>query len=299
MQRLTVKHTTTYFYREPVKIGPHRLMIRPRDSHDLRVIDAKITVRPAARFRWLHDVFGNSVAIASFRDMADKLEIESMIVIDRYSLDTPEFPVEPYAQQLPFSYPASETPDLTRSIERHYPDPDRVVIEWVRQWMRDAGTPVNTLKFLATLTECFRSEFTYAERYQPGVQTPAETLAKRSGSCRDYAVLMMEAVRNVGLAARFVSGYLYDPAIDGQESDITGGGATHAWVQVYLPGAGWLEFDPTNGIAGGRNLIPVAVARTPEQALPISGTYTGDADAFLRMDVDVKVHSINVQQHVA
>lgn len=299
VQRLTVHHLTTYHYREPVQFGEHRLMVRPRDSHDLRVIDASIGIKPTAQLRWLHDVFGNSVAIATFETLGDRLQIDSSIVIDRYPLLEEEFPVEPYAQQLPFSYPASEIPDLTRSIERHYPDPDRLVIEWAHRWMNGAGAPIDTQTFLRVLTECFRNEFTYIERHEPGVQTPTETLELGSGSCRDYAVLMMEAVRSVGLAARFVSGYLYDPSLDGVESDVTGGGATHAWVQVYLPGAGWLEFDPTNGTHGGTNLVPVAVSRAPEQAVPIAGTYAGPPDAFLRMDVDVTVHSISVRQDVA
>jgi transglutaminase-like putative cysteine protease len=134
-------------------------------------------------------------------------------------------------------------------------------------------------------------DFDYAERHEPGVQSPLETLNLGSGTCRDYALFMMEAVRSVGLAARFVSGYLYDPALDGGASDITGAGSTHAWVQVYLPGAGWVEFDPTNGSQGGFNLVPIAVAREPEQAVPVSGSFTGDASDFLGMNVEVSVHS--------
>lgn len=299
MQRLTVKHVTTYSYNELVQFGDHRLMIRPRDSHDLRVLEATIAIEPAATLRWMHDVFGNSVALASFDRPAQVLHIESNIVIDRYPSPAQEFPVEPYAKQLPFSYPASEIPDLTRSVERHYLDPDRVVIEWTRQWMTHDSPAIDTIDFLQSLTACFKSEFQYQERHEPGVQTPIETIEKRSGSCRDYAVLMMEAVRSVGLAARFVSGYLYDPAIDGQASEMTGGGATHAWVQVYLPGAGWLEFDPTNGTSGGKNLVPVAVARAPEQAIPIAGSYTGRREAFKKMDVDVVVHSARLNRDVA
>jgi transglutaminase-like putative cysteine protease len=147
----------------------------------------------------------------------------------------------------------------------------------------------DTEKFLLGVTAAICEEFEYRERYLLGVQTPVETLAKQSGSCRDYALLMMEAVRSVGLAARFVSGYLYDPAIDGLQSNITGAGSTHAWVQVYLPGAGWLEFDPTNGSTGGHNLVPIAVGREPEQAIPISGTYAGNLGDFVEMIVEVRV----------
>lgn len=298
VQRLTVKHTTTYHYRRPVRFGEHRLMLRPRDSHDLRLHSATLDVRPAAQLRWLHDVFGNSVAVASFEEAADVLYIESKIVIDRYPLAGPSFGVEPYAKTLPFSYSAMEIPDLGRTIERHYPDPERVVIEWTRRWLNTPGTNADTEAFLRLLTAAIRDEFEYRPRTEPGIQTPVETLKLGSGSCRDLALLMIEAVRSVGLAARFVSGYLYDRAIDGGESDVTGAGATHAWVQVYLPGAGWIEFDPTNGAAGGHNLVPVAVAREPKQAMPISGKFTGQADDFLRMDVDVTVRSTTVKSLV-
>lgn len=298
MQRLTVDHKTHYRYRQPVPLGEHRLMFRPRDSHDLRLIDARLTIRPNAEIRWLHDVFGNSVAIAEFAMPADELFLQSTIVIDRYPLDDSRFPIEPFAQTIPFSYPASEVPDLGRTIERHYPDPYRHVTEWSRQFLNPHGV-TRTEDFLVGVTSGIRNQFAYEIRNEPGVQPPAETLQRGAGSCRDYAVLMMEAVRSVGLAARFVSGYLYDPALDGGASDMQGAGATHAWVQVYLPGAGWVEFDPTNGILGGRNLVPVAVAREPLQALPVSGTFTGVPDDVLGMTVDVSVRATQVLQNIA
>lgn len=291
MQRLTVEHATTYSYRKPVRFGEHRLMLRPRDSHDLRLLSATLELNPTARLRWLHDVFGNSVAIAQFDDAASRLLIKSRIVLDRYPLTGPSFGIEPYAKTLPFSYPASEIPDLGRTIERHYPDPERAVMLWTRKWLTAAGGGAETETFLRLITKAVRDEFRYCERFEPGTQTPTETLALGSGSCRDLALFMMEAVRSVGLAARFVSGYLYDQAIDGGESEVTGSGATHAWLQVYLPGAGWVEFDPTNGTAGGHNLVPIAVTREPRQAIPISGTFLGDPADFIDMDVDVTVRS--------
>jgi len=269
-------------------------MIRPRDSHDLRLLDATITTSPPAKLRWMHDVFGNSVTVAEFEDMSDVLEITSQIVIDRYPAGALEFPIEPYARLIPFSYPSGEVPDLGRTIERHYSDPERIVTEWTRQFFETTDRPTSTEAFLLAMTTGIRETFRYETRHAPGVQSPATTLARQAGSCRDFALLMMEAVRSVGLAARFVSGYLYDPAIDGDESDITGAGDTHAWVQIYLPGAGWLEFDPTNGSYGGVNLVPVAVAREPGQAVPISGAYTGRQDDFIEMTVDVSVRSVRV-----
>ena len=299
MQRLTVRHVTSYSYREPVGFGEHRLMVRPRDSHDIRLLNATLSFSPQAELRWLYDVFGNSVAVATFKEPADRLTIESQIVIDRYPAADTQFSIEPYARKLPFSYPASEIPDLGRTIERHYSDPDRLVTEWTRSLLDRPSVGTDTEAFLRTLTQAVKAEFAYNERYEPGVQSPVETLQLRSGTCRDFSIFMMEAVRSVGLASRFVSGYLYDPAIDGGESETSGAGATHAWVQVYLPGAGWIEFDPTNGCSGGHNLVPIAVAREASQAIPISGTFDGDPNAFLGMEVEVTVRSLNMLEGVA
>jgi len=298
VQRLTVKHTTTYHYRRPVTFGEHRLMFRPRDSHDLRLIDSALTIEPHAKVRWLYDVFGNSVTVARFDNPADVLCLMSRIVIDRYPLAGLEFPIEPFARKIPFSYPASEVPDLGRTIERHYADPDRLVTEWTRRFLEFSGSS-DTETFLRAVNTAIRNEFKYCERQAPGVQTPVETLKAKSGTCRDFALFMMEAVRSVGLAARFVSGYLYDPALDGQDSEVIGAGATHAWAQVYLPGAGWVEFDPTNASVGGHNLVPVAVAREPGQAIPVSGKFDGSPEDFVEMKVDVTVHSMQMLDSVA
>ena len=299
MQRLTVDHRTVYRYRRPVTFGEHRLMFRPRDSHDLRLQDATLQIQPHADIRWMHDVFNNSVAIAEFSEPSDVLSFESIIVVDRYPFMEMEFPIEPFAREIPFSYPAREVPDLGRTIERHYPDRDRKVTEWTRRFLNQGFGSTDTETFLLNVTTAIRDEFTYVERFEPGVQSPTETLERRSGTCRDYALFMMEAVRSVGLAARFVTGYLYDPSIDSGTGDVVGAGSTHAWVQVYLPGAGWIEFDPTNGSYGGHNLVPIAVARRPEQAIPVSGTFDGSPEDFIEMTVDVTVRADNLLEGAA
>lgn len=289
---LAIRHVTTYRYARPVTIGAHRLMFRPRDSHDLRLLGASLTISPpAASIRWLHDVFGNSIAIAAFAVDTAELRFESDIRLEQYTLDPLDFPIEEYAATYPFSYSAEDIPDLGRTIERHYPDPEHRVDVWTRQVAlvsADAAANglVETRDLLARLMHAIKDGFTYIRREAEGTQTPVETLQLGSGSCRDFALLMIEAARSLGFAARFVSGYLYNPATDGQVS-----GSTHAWVQIYLPGGGWVEFDPTNAIVGGKNLIRVAVAREPWQAIPLSGQWTGAKSDFLGMEVSVSVNA--------
>jgi transglutaminase-like putative cysteine protease len=288
MQLLTVRHVTTYRYRKPVRFGEHRMMLRPRDSYDQRLIEVSLDVNPEPEsLHWVHDVFGNCVAIARFSGAAEELRFDSTIRLDHSPTNALDFELEDYARIYPFTYPADESPDLLRLVERLYLDPDRVVDRWARQFQRDEG-PTATLDLLGTMTRAISNRFKYLRREEPGTQDPVATLQMGTGSCRDFALLMMEALRSLGLAARFVSGYLYVPAKDGGR---IGGGATHAWLEVYLPGAGWMEFDPTNGIIGNRDLIRVAVVRDPRQAVPLSGTWTGDPSDLIGMDVEVGVTS--------
>jgi transglutaminase-like putative cysteine protease len=287
MTILTVRHVTTYRYRRPVAFGEHRMMFRPRDSYDQRLIDSRLLITPEpASLRWIHDPFGNCVALARFDTRASELRFESTIRVKHYPWNVPDFQTEPQAKTYPFAYDPDEIPDLTASIARSYPDPNGEIDRWVRQFLH-AGRPTPTGSLLMTLTCAISESFTYRRRTERGTQGPVATLRIGHGSCRDFAVLMMEAVRSLGLAARFVSGYLYVPSRDGPE--YLGGGSTHAWCQVYLPGAGWVEFDPTNGIIGNRDLIRVAVARDPGQAVPLSGTYMGNVEDELDMRVEVNV----------
>jgi transglutaminase-like putative cysteine protease len=286
---LRVTHRTEYRYRQPVVLGPHRLMCRPRDSHDLRLLDTgiKITPQPAA-LRWMHDVFGNSIAIATFSEAASQLEFESTFRAEHFPLPERTLVIDDYAATLPLSYSASEDVDLASSKARHYPDPEHKLDAWVKTLLEK--TPGSkTLDVLMAMINAIKSEFSYMRREEVGVQTPVETLELGSGSCRDFAVFMMDAVRFLGLAAQFVSGYLYDEALIGAGGGLVGGGATHAWIQVYLPGVGWVEFDPTNALVGGRNLIRVAVAREAAQAAPLVGSFTGVPGDFLALRVTVEV----------
>jgi transglutaminase-like putative cysteine protease len=288
MKVLTVEHKTAYRYARPVRFGEHRLMFRPRDSHDLRLLDTSLAIAPPAEIRWMHDVFSNSIAIARFEETADELSFVSRFTIEHYGFDAPDFPLRHYAHIYPFSYPAEIIPDLARTNERHYPDPEDRVGEWARQFLGGASQ-VETRELLMRITRATKDGFVYENRTQPGTRPPSELLSAGAGTCRDLALFMMEAVRSLGLAARFVTGYLYDPALEGNGDALSGTGATHAWVQVYLPGAGWVEYDPTNGIVGGSNLIRVGVARDPSQAVPLEGTFYGAAEDFIAMEVDVVV----------
>jgi transglutaminase-like putative cysteine protease len=287
MTILNVRHRTQYQYAEPVAFGPHRMMMRPRDSHDLRLIDTGLSISPNASMHWLHDVFGNSVAIADFTEPGDELLVVSSFRAEHYPLPETAVTVEEYARRYPFSYDALEIPDLGRTVERHYPDPEHKVDGWARRFVAEQRDG-DTMAILLAMAAAVGEEFSYNQRDEMGTQDPLVTLESESGTCRDFALFLMEAARSLGFAARFVSGYLYDDDRVG-EARVVGGGATHAWAQIYLPGAGWVEFDPTNRLAGGRNLIRVAVTRDPSQAIPLSGSFTGAANAFVAMNVEVEI----------
>jgi transglutaminase-like putative cysteine protease len=290
MKILTVQHATAYRYREAVRFGEHRLMIRPRDSHDLRLLRSQLALSPPGVVRWLHDVFGNSVAIAEFAEAAAELKIVSTLTLERYALDRPVFPVAPEAATYPFVYSTNDRTDLGRLLEQHYPDPKGEVAAWAQQFAPQKG--IDTLGLLAAMNSAIKRDFVYAGRDSEGVQSPLETLELRAGSCRDFALLLIEAVRCLGFGARFVSGYIYDPILDGPAEDsMQGAGATHAWADIYLPGAGWVEYDPTNGLVAGENLIRIAVTRDPSQAIPVEGSFIGDPESFLAMEVQVTVTS--------
>jgi transglutaminase-like putative cysteine protease len=289
MPLLTIHHKTEYRYAHPVAFGEHRIMLRPRDGHDLRVLSNELEISPQpASLRWIHDVFGNSVAIATFQARADTLSFVSTATVEQSPAEafalTPDDPAYFY----PFLYDEEELPDLGQFITPQYGDPQGELSAWARNFL-DAEGPTPTFAILSAMTHGIRDAFIYRKRHEHGTQHPLDTLQLRSGTCRDYALFMIEALRRLGIAARFVSGYI---AVPGDRAHgYAGGGSTHAWVQVYLPSAGWIEFDPTNGIVGARDLVRVAVARDPRQAIPLHGTYLGAADAFVGMEVAIDVVS--------
>jgi transglutaminase-like putative cysteine protease len=300
MRTLEIVHRTRYEYAGPVMLNDYRLMFRPRDSHDLRLLHTSLVIEPAATVRWIHDPFGNSIAMASFAlQPVQALELVSTIRVEHFGTGFELPPIEEYARRLPFSYLAEEAPDLARYVERHYPDPNAMVSTWTRQFLEVEGDDAtDTFAVLVRMCQGIKSQLTYAMRFEVGTQPPAVTLANGGGTCRDYALLMMEGARSLGLAARFITGYLYDPALDATEGGSASTAYPHAWMEAYLPGAGWMEFDPTNGIVGSDRLIRVAVARDPEQAMPIKGSFVGAAGVAINAIVDVAVRTLEPETTV-
>lgn len=283
--RLRIEHRTSYHYRFPVSLGVHRLMLRPRESRDLRLISSDVRVTPEATLTWAHDVYGNAIATAALQGWSDHLEIFSVSVIELSAAAWPVFDIAAYAVAYPFRYSDDEWIDLGSLAVPQYLDPEGRLQNWARAFVR--GDVTDTLSLLKDLSIGVSAWVRYQSRDDEGTQTPTETLDRGWGSCRDFAVLFVEAVRSLGFGARIVSGYLHNP--DQAFAGSADAGSTHAWAEVYVPGAGWITFDPTNRSVGGANLIPVAVARNIQQVVPVGGSFVGMTDAFQGMTVSVRV----------
>jgi transglutaminase-like putative cysteine protease len=285
MIALTIHHRTAYRYRRLINLGPHRLMLRPRESRDLRLISSAVTVAPAAQITWAHDVLGNSVATAMFHGVTDSLVVDSATELELHASAWPIFDIAASAIVYPFRYSDDEWTDLGALTVQQYPDPDGRLAKWARAFV--GGERTDTLALLKDLSLGVSGWIGYQSREDEGTQSPVETLDRGWGSCRDFTVLFVEAARSLGFGARIVSGYLFNP--DRSLTGSTDAGSTHAWGEVFVSGAGWISFDPTNRSVGGANLIPVAVARDIRQAMPVSGSFVGGSDAFAGMTVAVEV----------
>lgn len=286
---LTVHHRTAYRYGAPMGFGPHRLMLRPRESRTLRLHAHDLEISPAATVTWAHDVAGNAVATALFSELADTLVINSVAELTLDVDKWPVFDIAASASTYPFLLSEDEMTDLGALRLQAYLDPAGQLLEWAQDFVASVRT--DTLSLLKDISNGVTAQIIYEERAEEAAQTPIETLARGRGSCRDLAVLFVDAVRSLGFGARIVSGYLYDPNRDAIGS--ADAGSTHAWAEVYVPGAGWIMFDPTNRSVGGFNLIPVAVARHIRQTMPVSGSFVGDAAAFEALDVAVTVAPVS------
>lgn len=283
MGRLRIVHETRYAYERPVRFGPQRLMIRPRDSHALRIVEASLTLFPAGDTRWSYDANGNCVCFFQPNGEADAMRVASELLIDRYPAPLAPARIEDPHTLTPIVYAAEDRVTLEPFIAPVTDDPEAILLRWLREL--DGGRDESALAFLLRLNRVIHEGFAYQTREAEGVQSPVETLRKRSGACRDFAWLMVEGLRRLGYAALFATGYIHSPG-----AEIRGAGATHAWCEVFLPDLGWLEFDPTNGLAESPDLIRVAATRTPAQALPVSGAILGDPGAArLHVSVDVRL----------
>jgi transglutaminase-like putative cysteine protease len=284
---LKIHHRTTYRFHQKVTLWPHRLMLRPRESRDLHLISSNIAVAPAATVTWSHDVFGNAVATATFQSLADHVVIDSVAELQLSAPAWPVFDIAASAISYPFRYCDDEWTDLGALAIQQYSDNERRLGSWAQGFVR--SSPTDTLSLLKDLSAGVAQATRYQSREDEGTQSPLDTLDRGWGSCRDFSVLFVESARSLGFGARIVSGYLYNP--DQQGVGSSGAGSTHAWAEIFVPGAGWISFDPTNRGMGGSNLIPVAVVRDIRQAMPVSGSFVGPTNAFAGMSVEVLVTS--------
>ncbi len=280
---LKIDHINIYKYTRPVELTVHRLMLRPAESHGLQIRSEKLEIHPAHTLSWEHDVFYNSVAQVNFTEKTQELRIASQYTVEQFNINPFNFVLEIYTNDLPFDYRGDDVDDLAPYLIPQYPEDQPAIHEWLRPFLDSKGRGA-TLEFLLALNEAVAATFGYGAREEAGVQTPAQTLTLRTGSCRDFALLFMEAARHMGLAARYVSGYLC--SADDKEPEVAAN-ATHAWTEIYLPGGGWKGFDPTCGILAAGLHVRVAATRNPQQATPIRGSYLGDASLFQDMSVSI------------
>ena len=283
----TIRHVTTYRYRQPVAFGEHRMMLLPRDDDDQTVLESEIVITPEPiELSWTRDRFGNHVATARFVDRASVLHFESSIRLDHAPAGFRAEDIEGFARTYPFAIAAADRPGLVRFLAPL--TADSVLIRWAAGFLRADGS-ADTADLLVNMTRTIKRTFRHLVRHERGIQDPVQTLALASGSCRDVAVLMSAALRSLGIPARFVSGYLH---LANDRDDRVSGGNTHAWVQAYVPGPGWVDFDPSTGMTGNQNLVRVAVVQEPREALPLQGTWIGAASDHLAMKVAVKVAAV-------
>jgi len=288
---LEIKHVTTYQYRNPVKFGAHRAMFLPRPAARGRLLSWSAKTNLHSRTRWVSDGLSNNVTEIEFDEAGKELTFTFQFRGIHFGGESVEqFALEPRAERVPVQYTPDEWTDLIGFMRPHAEDPDVSVAAWASSFLTGSGN--RTIDVLARMLDTFRDTFSYQARVTEGTLSPRELLQSKSGTCRDYAWLMIEALRRLGFAARFVTGYIYDAALDGGAAGTTGSGATHAWVQVFLPGAGWMNYDPTNHIDAGFDLIPVAIARYPGQAIPLAGSWSGNANDYLGMSINVAVHKL-------
>lgn len=293
-----LEHITTYRYHQPVTFGEHRAIFLPSAGHGERILSYSVEANVPSRTRWIMDTLSNNVAVIEFNEPAKELIVNCKLRGEHFGISPiSEFPLDVRAREVPVQYTPEEWIDLAVFMRPHSEDPDGSLAAWAKSFI--VGDQDDTLNLLQRMMDTIGNILTYQARESEGTQSPVETLRTLSGTCRDYAWLMIEALRRLGFACRFVTGYLYDEALDGGEIGMTGSGATHAWLQVYLPGAGWRNYCPTNRITVGFDLVRVAIARHPGQAIPLSGSWFGQTADYLGMEVKVSMRKIGTLPNFA
>ncbi|MBW2477099.1 MAG: transglutaminase family protein [Deltaproteobacteria bacterium] len=285
MQRLNISHLTEYQYVDQVTLQPHKLLVRPREGPEVHIESSRLAIFPNHQVKWHRDVLDNATAIVEFLEPAQTLSIRSEVVIQHYEENPLDFLIEESAVNFPFQYNPAEQSDLHPFLQSVYPGDGEKINAWFDQvGLSRSGT--QTYVLLDQMCQSINKCFSYIVREQPGVQSPGQTLYLGQGSCRDFATLFIEGCRKLGLASRFVSGYAHLPHSEHWST------TTHAWAEVYLPGAGWKGFDPTAGEITGNRHIPVAVARHPETVPPVSGSFVGQTNPPPALIVDVRVKAL-------
>jgi len=280
MSYLHIVHDTIYRYENPVRFGPHRLVLRPREGHDLRVEEMNLKISQDHDLEWSRDVFGNSIATAFFQGESDVLHIKNTLILDQRSA----FPRRTERPEQRPQYPLRFSP-LEEDVANAYRNPifhedSEGVAAWLREEINVADFPEAEM-LAALVNQKVKKAIGYRRREEKGVQSPAETLAMGSGSCRDLATLLLECCRALGFPARFASGYL-----DCTTSE-AGHASTHAWAEVYLPEVGWIGFDPTMGTQTSSRHVVTGVSNHPRGVMPITGVFYGEASLYQGMEVSV------------
>ncbi len=296
MIKVAIDHRTVHQYEGEVSFGDHSLFLRPLDSHRRRVIRFDVATYPASRQRWVRDAYGNIVLVAHFgMTTSRKLSFETHIEVEIQEENPYDFILESYATSYPFDYTVSDQAALLPFTGKAARPGALHVLDWHSKSVVQPFKHGSVVQFLSGLNEAIRRDISYVRRDEEGIQDPDTTLELRTGSCRDMAVLFISIVRQLGFAARFVSGYLYDPPVgeDGMHAFNRAVGSMHAWAEVYLPGAGWKGFDPTNGILANSNFIPSAVSHEPKRVDPIQGAYFSKVPYSSTMEVELKMERID------